>query len=155
MISDKQRVELTLAPMLLLDVIQNGAVDPDAKEARDAKTHLVLATVEIVQDLPKKQSDKVIRRSRRLFHDATAPYRKEGAEVAKMGLIAFYWLQTLVTANYFVLPEDSSLQKALDLILPALEPSAAIEKLDASARKQADHFMRRLQELGYFQEVHQ
>ncbi len=71
-----------------------------------------------------------------------------------MGLIAFYWLQTLVSARYFVLQEDAPLMKALDLLLPALEPAANVAKLDASARKQADHFMRRLQELGYFREVH-
>lgn len=154
MISDKQRVELTLAPMLLLDVIQSGTIDPATPDAVAAKTHLVIATTEVVQDLTPKERDKILRRSRRAFDDATAPYRKAGASVAKMGLIAFYWLQTLVSARYFVLREDAPLMKALDLLLPALEPAANVAKLDSSARKQADHLMRRLQELGYFREVH-
>lgn len=154
MTTDRQLVELTLAPMILLDVVQSGAVAPNARDAQDAKTHLVIATTEVVKDLPAKERDKILRRSRRAFDEATAPYRKAGASVAKMGLIAFYWLQTLISAGYFVLAEDAPLQRALDILLPALEPAASVEKLDSSARKQADHFMRRLQELGYFQEVH-
>ena len=152
-LTDRQRVELTLAPMLLLDVVMNGPVDTAAPAAIEARTFLVLATTELVKDLPKQHRDKILRRSRRVFDEVTAPYRTEGAAVSKMGLIAFYWLQTLVSTGYFVLAEDTDLQRALDRVLPALEASAAIGPLNASAQKQADRMLRHLQRLGYFQEV--
>jgi hypothetical protein len=153
MTSDRQMVELTLAPMLLLDVVTNGPVDRKSPDVIAAQTHLVIATTEIVAGMTSSKRDKILRRSRRVFDQVTAPYRKPGAEVAKTGLIAFYWLQTLVSARYFVLAEDCALQKALDLILPALSDAASIPALDASAQKQARRLLNELQDLGYFREV--
>ncbi len=153
MLNDRQRVELTLAPVILLDVLEAGAVDPKADDVVAARTHLVLAATEVLGDLPAPERAKIIRRSERAFTVATAPYRKAGDAASKLGLIAFYWLQDLVTAEYFVLAEDSQLQKALDLLLPALEPAANIPAMDASARKQATKFLRTLQGLGYFRGV--
>lgn len=148
--TDRQRVELMLAPIVLLDVVLNGISEPDGEEAMETRRLLRAAIEEVVADLREPQRSKIIRRSRRVYGDAVEPYRREGMEVAKLGLVAFYWLQNLVAQGYFVLAEDSLLQRALDRLLPALEPAANIPALDASAQRQAIRFLRGLQCAGYF-----
>lgn len=152
--SDRERVELLLAPILFLDIALNGTSDPESDEAMETRRLLRAAVEEIVEDLREPQRSKIIRRSRRVYGDAVEPYRREGMEVAKLGLVAFYWLQRLVAQGYFVLAEDSPLQLALDRLLPALEPAANIPALDASAQRQSVRFLRGLQAAGYFTGVH-
>lgn len=152
--NDKARVELLLAPIVFLDVVLNGTAEPDGEEAMATRQLLRSAIEEIVEDLREPQRSKIIRRSRRVYGDAVEPYRREGMEVAKLGLIAFYWLQNLVGQGYFVLPAGCPLERAIEAILPALEPTANVPALDASARKQARKVHERLQAQGYFQGVH-
>ncbi len=50
-----------------------------------------------------------------------------------------------------VLPLGSPMSRAMDLMLPALAPTAEIEKLNASAPKRARKALKTLQTLGYFE----
>ena len=48
-----------------------------------------------------------------------------------------YWvLKSITDCEYVVIGEDSSLQKALDIVWPALEHAAQVDPLMASAKKQ-------------------
>lgn len=149
--TDREIVELTLPPQIFLGVVMNGA-DPSA-EAKAASDHLIRATAEILEPCPRPVRKKLLRRSKRAHDDATAPYREPGQPVALLGLVSFYWLQALVDQRFFVVPEQSSLQRGLDLVLPALSPAASDPDTDALARAEVPLFLGRLQALGYFRGV--
>ena len=96
---------------------------------------------------------KLIRRGHRAHEEVTAPYRKEGHRVDKVGLIIYWLLKSVTDCEYVVIGEASSLQKALDIIWPALEHAAQVDPLLASAKKQGKRLLEHLQRLGYYSGV--
>lgn len=151
--TDSQRVEATLLPMLMMDVLLNGAVDPDHPDVGEAKNLLWLATREVIMDMPEQRQRKLMRRTKRTHDTLLASYKEAEARVDKVGLLVFYVLQAVTDCDYMVLPMSSPLSRAMDLMLPALAPTAEIEKLNASARKGARKALKTLQTLGYFEGV--
>jgi hypothetical protein len=152
-LSDRQRIELHLPPMFLLGVVIAGVTDerhPDAVECREL---LIAAAEAPFADLREPLRSKLIRRGHRTHEEVAGPYRKENSRVDKVGLI-FYWLLKAITdCDYIVIGQDSALQKALDLVFPALEHAAVIDPLMASAQKQGRKVLEHLQRLGYYADV--
>jgi hypothetical protein len=153
MLTDRQRVEIMLPAQIMLGVLLCGANDREAEDFARARDALIEASDQVVHDLPAARRAQIIRRTHRLHLEATEPYRKDGARVDKMGLIAFYWLRELMEQEYLVLHQGSPMARALDIMVPALERAAAIERLDASAQKSARKFLLHLQGLGYYRGV--
>lgn len=112
--------------------------------------YLEYADREAWSDLWGKQYDAKRRRLARVHYHLIAPHIEAEAKVSKIGLMAFYLLQILVDEKWVVVPEDSALQRGLDLLLPGLEHVAAIQPLDNSAQKQARRAFKTLQEWGYY-----
>jgi hypothetical protein len=108
----------------------------------------------VTHDLLTDKRLQITRRVERLHMEIVKPYLatddRRGSKVAKFGLVAFYLLQILVDEQWVVVPEDSDLQKALDLLLPGLEHIAAIEDVDRSAQKRARQAFQLLQKRGYY-----
>ena len=149
-LNDRQRVELHLIPMLLLGVVIAGVNDPDHPDAKACQRLLLNAAEAPVQDMREPFRSKLIRRGHRAHEEVTLPYRKEGHRVDKIGLMLYWMLKTITDCDYVVIGEDSSLQKALDIVWPALEHSAQVDPLMASARKQSRRLLDHLQRLGYY-----
>lgn len=146
--NERRTVELVLPIQLMRDVVLNGA--DDGRERREALELLALALRQLFEGQEDRR-DKVMRRSRRAYEAVTQPWRGAGAPVGRLGLVAFYFLSPLADAEYFVIHPESAFGRALDLILPALEPAARDTAMDAEAQEGARVMLRQLQGLGYFQ----
>ena len=149
-LNDRQRVELHLIPMLLLGVVIAGVNDPDHPDAKACQRLLLDAAEAPFQDMREPFRSKLIRRGHRAHEEVTLPYRKEGHRVDKIGLMLYWMLKAITDCDYVVIGEGSSLQNALDIIWPALEHSAQVDPLMASARKQSRRLLDHLQRLGYY-----
>ena len=149
-LNDRQRVELHLIPMLLLGVVIAGVNDPDHPDAKECQRLLLDAAEAPFKDMREPFRSKLIRRGHRAHEEVTAPYREEGHRVDKVGLMLYWVLKAITDCDYVVIGEDSSLQKALDIVWPALEHSAKVDPLMASAKKQGKKLLVHLQRLGYY-----
>lgn len=148
--NDRQRVEVMLPAQIMLGVLLAGASDQECDDFKIAKEAFIEASDEPVRDLMPEKRAYIIRRTFRVNMEVTAQYQKADARVDKMGLIAFYWLRALIDQGYLVLHAGSAMERGMDIMLPALEHAANIEKLDASAQKNARKFLAHLQRLGYY-----
>jgi hypothetical protein len=153
MITDRQRVELVLLPMMMLDVLLNGVDKPDHVDAKKANALLRAAAGEGLAGMMAKDQSKIMRRAKRTHQQVLQTYRRENAEVAKVGLLTFYLMQAVTDCDYLVLAPGSAMAAAMDLMIPALQPSAEIEKLNDSAKKAARKSLGFLQKLGLFEGV--
>jgi hypothetical protein len=151
-LTDRQRVEVMLPAQLMLGVLISGANKQDADYKR-ALAALIEACDDAVRDVPRDRRDRIARRMLRAHDEITAPFLKEGARADKVGLVVFYWLELLIDSDYLLLRAGGAMQCALDVLLPALEHAARIERLDASAQKSARKFLAHLQQLGYYHGV--
>lgn len=173
-LNDRQRTELALPAHILLNVLMAGAeireepvkpeAEPDGLPKRETYAYKVKAYAtylecrdllrrvlnEINQDLPNDRRYKLLRRVERLNLKLAMPFIEAEARVEKFGLVAFYFLQHLVSDQHIVVGEDGDFQKALDLLLPGLEHIAAEEKVDRSAQKQARRAYQQIQREGYY-----
>jgi hypothetical protein len=104
----------------------------------------------ITEDLVTAQRLKILRRVERLHQKLIDPHLKSSPKMGKIGLIAFHFLQILVSERWIMVAEDSDLQRALDLLLPGLEHVARQEKVDQSAQKQARRVFEQMQREGYY-----
>lgn len=151
--TDRQRVEALLLPQMMLGVFIAGVSDPEAPDAISCKANLVAASEDALQGLDDKTRSKLLRRMFRVHEAVTLPYRNEDARVDKMGLIVYYLLAAILDSGYMTLADGSHMSKALDVLLPALEPAANITKLDMSAQKAYRKLLHALQLEGYFPTV--
>jgi hypothetical protein len=171
-LTDRQRVELGLPAHMMLAVLIAGAnvreppppsADANTREAWgqfiETKKLLVAACGEPLTGLwPKKKELQIMKRTERLHAEIVEPYIDAGAQVKKVGLIAFHLLQAMVLSEYLVVGEDSSMGKALEVMLPALSPwegstpkeVADFEAVNASAQKQSKKILAALQKQGYY-----
>jgi hypothetical protein len=147
MTTDRQRVERVLIPMMLLDVVINGASDRAAPDVQ--KTEMLLQ-IAAQQALGSTDQKKIMRRVKRTHDTLLDIYRQSEAHAGKVGLLIFYMLQGLLETDYLILHTGSALSQALDLILPELERLAGIAPLNASAQKAARGALSKLQEMGYY-----
>lgn len=151
--SDRQRVEALLLPQFLLGVLLAGVNDPDHPDAIKAKGHLLAASREAFADLNEKKQRQIVNRAHRAHLEVMAPYEKQGARVDKIGLIVYFILKSITDCDFLMIHADSEMQKGVDLMLDALMPSAEIEPLLDSARKQSRKALEHLQRLGYYDRV--
>ena len=151
--SDRQRVELMLLPMLAQSVIKFGADDPNDPTAIAAVDHFAAAIHEVVANLPTKKRYSLLRRASFLHNSVIQPHREAGGRVDKVGLMLYYILQWSIQSGYLVLHDGTPMAMGLDLLLPALTFSANVAKLDASAHKAATKLLATLQEERFFQGV--
>ena len=152
MMTDRQRVELSLPIHIMFTVVTAGVRDPQEEAVHRVKALLLAAATEPVADLQQVERNKILRRVERTHRDVVEPFMKAEAPVSKVGLLCFYMLQWLVDAGYFVVGEESSFKQALDLLLPGLEHEVGSD-IDHSAKKQARRCLSKLQALGYYQGV--
>lgn len=110
----------------------------------------------------QKKHSSLLRRMERVHHEMINPYiQTENPDPRKIGIIAFYLLQHLVDTGTLLVPEDSSLAKALEHMLPALSPWEGsteeevkdYDALNRSARKQVRKILHHLQTQGYYQGI--
>ena len=151
--TDRQRVEALLLPQMMLGVFIAGVSDPEAPDAIACKADLVAASEDALHGVDDKTRSKLLRRMFRVHEAVTQPYRIEDARVDKMGLIVYYLLSAVIDSGYMVMADGSHMSKAMDVMLPALEPAANITKLDLSAQKAYRKLLYALQLDGYFQDV--
>lgn len=127
------------------------------------KALLLEASAEAVKDVypPRKQAS-LLRRIERLHHESIDTFLKvDKPDPRKIGIVAFYLLQHLVDTETLIVPEESSLGKALDYMLPALSPREGsseqeiedYENLNRSARKQVRKMIYNLQNQGYYRGI--
>lgn len=151
-ISDRQRVEAALPANFMWSVVLNGA--DESTESQHCITLLQLAAYDSVEDIATlKGREKILRRAQRAYEQAAAPWAGEGQSVGKFGLMVYYWLRAMIEEGFITIPDGSPFEEAMEIVLPALEPHAAIEAVDRSAKKQAVKFHARLQELGFYKGV--
>lgn len=154
--SDRQIVESLLPVRLWAVVIAEGIDKPDGEDAQTLLSWLALAQQEIVAALPPKKAEAIVRRALRMVAAAKEPFVEANAAVAKFGLCVFYLLDCLRRNGRFGLDEESALDKATTAILApegTVTEYANIEKVDASAQKQARHMLQTFQAEGYFKGV--
>lgn len=148
-LNDRQRVELSLPAQVMMGILIAGVDHHDA-DFRRALDLLRTASREPVDDLNDREARKVLERVRRAHAVVVAPYAREGHDVAKFGLIVFYWIKTMVETGYFVFAEGSAIDEAMTLFIGAIEHRASVPEVNASAQKQARKLIRVLQSLGYY-----
>lgn len=154
-VSDRQRVELLLLPMMAQLIVKRGVDDPEESSSRKAIKLFDNAMGEAVQGLTDRETYKLLRRACRLHQELVKPYQDAQARVDKIGLMLFNLLTWSIDSGYIVLHDNSPMSLGLDMLLPALEEAANITKLDESARKAAGKMLKTLQSEGYFKGVTQ
>jgi hypothetical protein len=154
--SDRQVVEALLPVRLWAIVIAEGIDKPDGDDARTLLSWLAQAQEEIVSGLQPGKAEAVTRRARRAVDLAKLPFVEANAAVAKFGLCVFYLLECLQRNGMFGIADESALDKATTAILApegTVTEFANIEKVDASAQKQARKMLETFQGEGYFRGV--
>lgn len=152
-VSDRQRIERMLFPMLAQNVVASGADDPNSPDARKAFRAFGQAMEEAVSGLDEKKRYSLIRRGIRLHEELVGPFKEAEARVDKVGLIMYYLLSWAIESGYLVLHDGTAMSQGLDLLLPAMEHSANISPLTRSAHKAATKLLQALQKEGYFRGV--
>ncbi|KQT54605.1 hypothetical protein ASG43_03195 [Aureimonas sp. Leaf454] len=71
----------------------------------------------------------------------------------RLGLVAYHLAKVLTEAEVIVIGEGSPLDRALHVMLPALEPAAQNDALDEAAQKQAVRALRTAQRAGLFPDL--
>jgi hypothetical protein len=121
---------------------------------------LTVACFEPLQGLyPDRKVRSLMKRIERVHAEIIKPYiNGNDPDPRKIGLIAYYLINSLVETEYLIIPEYSSFGRALDVMLPALSPwegstqqeIADYGRLNASAHKQFRHVLHQLQNSGYY-----
>lgn len=151
-LSDRMRVEICLPAHVMMSVVMAGASHRD-KDFTNCVEWLAMASADGLRDLDEKRQAKLIARIRRVHHEISDPYTEEGGEVSRFGLIAFYWIKALVESDYLVFAEGSSIDKAMQIYMGALEHRASIPSANYAAMKQAVKLIGQLQAMGFYQDV--
>lgn len=152
--NDRQRVEAALFPSWFINILSCG-VSPDERDDDYYRCQRILATAvsEALRGCDEQKSNQILRRVSRVHNAVTDDYRRNDVSVIKIGLIALYALEAVLSADYLELTEGSPLALAIDAIIEALSASFAEPRLDASARKHAGKVLSHLKSLGYFESV--
>lgn len=151
--NDRQRTEAVFFPLWMMNLMFTGAANREEEDYKVVWVYLDNACAEVLRGCDAKKMAYIMRRATRLHDRIMADYIKGGARSDKVGLIMAYILQAVVDAEYLVVYEGSDLAIAIDAIFAGLEKARGMEKMDASARKQAVKTLRALQTEGYFEGV--
>jgi hypothetical protein len=151
--SDRQIIQDLLPVRLFAVVIAEGIDKPDGDDAQQLLAWLRQAQEEVIAALPPRKADALLRRVRRAVDVAKEPFVEANAAVAKFGLCVFYLLDCLRSGGAFGVVDGSAFDLATSAILSpdgTVTELANIEKVDASAKKQARKMLADLQAEGYF-----
>lgn len=152
-LSDKQRVEIGLPSQMMLAALIAGVEDQQSDEFKKARADLIEAGSEPVNDLVAKKAYQIMKRTGALLHEITKEYVKEGAEVAKIGLITFHFMRFIIESGYLQYEPERAFDRSIHAFMEALEDKASEPKVNESAIKQAKKMLKRLQLLGYYTSV--
>ncbi len=154
--SDRQLTEALIPVRFFGDILWHGLADREADDAVVLLSLVNRAERDALAGVDERRAAKIIRRSWRVNEAVVKPFKDAETHVAKYGLVTYYVLRRLVDAGRLVIADDS----ALDIIQTALlspegtlSEFANIEKIDASAQKQARKVFATLQTEGLFQGV--
>ena len=151
--SDRQIIEELLPVRLFAVVIAEGMENPDGNDAHTLLTWLRQAQEEVLARAEPGKAKALVRRSNRAIAVAKKPFVEANAAVAKFGLCVFYLLDCLRSGGAFGVVDGSAFDLASSAILApdgTVTELANIEKVDASAKKQARKMLADLQAEGYF-----
>ena len=154
--SDRHITESLIPVRLFWSILWHGL---DDRQSEDGKALLALigqAERDAVSGLDSKRSEKLIRRSLRINACLVKPFQEAQAHVAKFGLVAYYTLRRLVEAGAVHIADGSALDQVSEALLSdegTLVEFANIDRVDASAKKQARRMLAALQEEGLFKGV--
>jgi len=146
----RQAAELALIPALMLRV-----ADGFPAYARNvAKVVAAIADLKAAKDAPATGLDPIARMdvaliAQRLVDDIAI----EAKFTDRLGLVAFHIAKVLTDAEVIAIGDGSPLARALDVMLPALEPAAQNDNLDEAAQKQAVRSLRAAQRAGLFPDL--
>lgn len=136
-LTDRQCTEQLLLLEMLISIIVDGASNRLEAATVEAATLLHLAIVETVAPFPVERRLKLHARSQKLNRRIGGAHRVLGQPVAAFGLAVYVLLRWVTDVDYLVIHEGSDLERALDALLPALEPAASIESLVRARRAAA------------------
>jgi hypothetical protein len=150
-LTDRQRVELVLPSRLMYSVVSSAGANPQDPDYAAITKDLVLACVEPLDGMMADAKHKVIRRIERTSRELCAPYIGAAeVSVAKMGMILFYFMQTLIELGILELYEGTPMARATTLFLPFLTEYFDKPALDHSAQKQGRRMVDHCQRLGFY-----
>ena len=152
-LSDKQRIEISLPVQMILAAIISGVSDQTTPEFLETKNNLMLAGNDPVSDLPDKKAIKILNRTRDLLYAITKEHISEGSEVSKVALITFHFMSFIIENGYLKYEEGCAFDKSINSFMGALQKVAEEPKVNASAIKQAKKMLKKLQGLGYYENV--
>lgn len=152
-VSDRQLAESLIPVRFFWDILWHGLSD---RESDDSVVLLGLvrrAEREALTGIDEKRAAKILRRARRVNEAVVKPFMEAETHVAKFGLVTYYVLRRLVDAGRLVIADESALDVVQTALLSpegTLSEFANIEKIDASAQKQARKVFATLQAEGLF-----
>lgn len=149
-LNDRQRVELLLPIEMMIGLVRAGDVDHDADTVACIE-HLTAGALELIGGLDDKAKAKILRRVKRTHVAVSLAYTKDGAEVAKYGLIVFFLIKHLVETGYLVIPEGGEVDRGISLYMAGLEHAAREDLVVKSATKQSAKLLGHLQRLGFYE----
>jgi hypothetical protein len=147
-LTDKQRVELGLIPVMLQGIIHAGAFP------KDQSTHLAFlaktAANEPLQDLNPGKFKQVYRRLTKVAHLASLELDQQSG--VKIAMVLYYFTQDLLERGVLELAEGSPCASVLQTMIEYIERADGFDvaPLDRAAQKQARRLLREMNAAGYF-----
>jgi hypothetical protein len=162
LLTDRQRVELAIPPRLVFGLVVadcfgiNPESDPDEAQAEldrnvaRLKELLAVACAEPLDGLPAGKRSSVARRIERVTNTVAEEFDQQPA--AKIGMALYYFLEDLLQRGVIHLWDGSAFAETMQILMPMFEHGFAIERMDASAQKQARRMREQLQREGYYRQ---
>ena len=161
-LSDRRRVEFILPPLLMEALISGMGArfvraaaegdDPAETETARVQSAVLLALFaaavdQAVEDVLPRKRAALIRRAKR---EAVAVCAElDHAPAVKIAMVVYYLLCDLGPLGFSIV-EGSPLHQAMERLVPLIGHGFAEARRDASAQKQADRLLRRLQVRGWY-----
>lgn len=164
-LSDRRRIEFVLPPLLMEALIAGmgarfvraaaeGGDTAETEAERDESAALLAlfaaAVDQALADLLPRKRAALIRRAKREAVAVCAELDHQSA--VKIAMVVYYLLCDLGPLGYAIV-EGSPLHQAIDRVVPLIGHGFAEARRDASAQKQADRLLRRLQERGWYRQA--
>jgi hypothetical protein len=161
-LSDRRRVEFMLPPLLMEALIAGMGArfvraaaegeDPAETEMAQDQSAVLLALFaaavdQAVEDVLPRKRAALIRRAKREAVAVCAAL--DHAPAVKIAMVVYYLLCDIGPLG-FAIVEGSPLHQAMERLVPLLGHGFAESRRDASAQKQAEKLLRRLQDRGWY-----
>jgi hypothetical protein len=160
-LNDRQKIELALPAnfFFALSICDVFALDPakaaepdaaekGAKEIEKLRELLRAACWEPIANDPEKKQRNLANRIYRIATEVSADLDQQlGTKVA---LTFYYWLEDLLSRGVLICYEGSAFGRAVSMLFDMMKHAFEVERLDASAQKQARKLLDRLQAQGYY-----